>query len=480
MSRSDWQVDIGLEIHVQLLTHSKIFSGASTQFGAKPNSQACAIDLGLPGVLPVVNEAVYEKAVTFGLGIGADINKISVFDRKNYFYPDSPKGYQITQLSFPIVEGGNIEISLNSGDTKVINVTRAHLEEDAGKSVHDQFHDQTGIDLNRAGTPLLEIVSEPEMKSSEEAVAYAKYMHQLVTYLGVSDGEMSEGSLRCDANVSVRRLEDKTLGIRTETKNLNSFRFLERAIEFEIDRQITALESGESITQETRLYDSVLDETRPMRSKETATDYRYFPEPDLLPVEIDDEYIDIIRQKMPELADQKAKRFIFEYSLSKEDAKWLASNPSLGAYFEEVAKLSGDAKVSANWIRVELMARLNRDNIDIKASPVDAKETGYLISSIKNQSISGKIAKTVFDALWKGEPSAKQYIEDNNLIQVSDSKELEPLIDSILAGNPKQVEQYRAGKTKLMGFFVGQIMKETKGKANPQQVNELLNEKLKS
>ncbi|MBL4682738.1 MAG: Asp-tRNA(Asn)/Glu-tRNA(Gln) amidotransferase subunit GatB [Pseudomonadales bacterium] len=478
MSRSDWQVDIGLELHVQLLTNSKIFSGASTQFGASPNSQACAVDLGLPGVLPVVNEAVYEKAVTFGLGIGAIINKRSVFDRKNYFYPDSPKGYQITQLNYPIVEGGKIEISLKKGKTKIVNVTRAHLEEDAGKSIHDQFHGQTGIDLNRAGTPLLEIVSEPEMKSSEEAVAYAKYMHQLVTYLGVSDGEMSQGSLRCDANVSVRRLDDETLGIRTETKNLNSFRFLERAIEFEIDRQITALESGESIQQETRLYDSIRDETRPMRSKETATDYRYFPEPDLLPVEIDDEYIDIIRKQMPELTEHKSERFMVEYDLNNADAKLLASDTALADYFEEVTGISGDSKLSANWIRVELMARLNRDSISIKGSPIPATETGYLISLIKNQSISGKIAKTVFEALWQGESSAQKYIEDNNLTQVSDSKELEPLIDSILANNPKQVEQYRAGKTKLMGFFVGQIMKETKGKANPQQVNELLNQKL--
>jgi len=478
MSRSDWQVDIGLEIHVQLLTNSKIFSGASTQFGASPNSQACAVDLGLPGVLPVVNEAVYEKAVIFGLGIGAVINKRSVFDRKNYFYPDSPKGYQITQLSYPIVEGGKIEISLRNGKTKIVNVTRAHLEEDAGKSIHDQFPGQTGIDLNRAGTPLLEIVSEPEMKSSEEAVAYAKYMHQLVTYLGVSDGEMSQGSLRCDANVSVRRLDDETLGIRTETKNLNSFRFLERAIEFEIDRQITALESGESIQQETRLYDSIRDETRPMRSKETATDYRYFPEPDLLPVVIDDKYIDIIRNQMPELPEHKYERFMTEYDLNNADAKLLASDATLADYFEEVTGISGDPKLSANWIMVELMARLNRDNINIKDSPIPATETGYLISSIKNQSISGKIAKTVFEALWQGESSAKKYIEDNNLTQVSDSKELEPLIDSILANSPKQVEQYRAGKTKLMGFFVGQIMKETKGKANPQQVNELLIQKL--
>ena len=480
MSRSDWKVDIGLEIHVQLLTESKIFSGASTKFGAEPNTQACAVDLGLPGVLPVVNEAVYEQAVTFGLGIGADINKRSVFDRKNYFYPDSPKGYQITQLSYPIVEGGKIEISLSSGKTKVINVTRAHLEEDAGKSVHDQFHDQSGIDLNRAGTPLLEIVSEPEMSSSEEAVAYAKYMHQLVTYLKVSDGEMSQGSLRCDANVSVRRLDDPELGIRTETKNLNSFRFLERAIEFEIDRQITVLESGGRVTQETRLYDSIKDETRPMRSKETATDYRYFPEPDLLPVEIDQAYIDLIQQNMPELADQKTQRFVDSYGLSLDDAKSLATSPPLADYFEKVAELSRDAKLAANWIRVELMARLKRDSIDLSEVPVPAEETGYLISCIQDQSISGKIAKTVFDALWQGEASAKAYIEKNDLLQVSDSSELEPLINTIIANNPKQAEQFRAGKTKLMGFFVGQVMKETQGKANPQQVNELLNEKLGS
>jgi aspartyl-tRNA(Asn)/glutamyl-tRNA(Gln) amidotransferase subunit B len=478
VSRSDWQIDIGLEIHVQLLTNSKIFSGASTQFGSEPNTQACAVDLGLPGVLPVVNEMVYEKAVTFGLGIGARINKRSVFDRKNYFYPDSPKGYQITQLSHPIVEGGKIEILLSGNKSKVINVTRAHLEEDAGKSVHDQFPEHTGIDLNRAGTPLLEIVSEPEMKSSEEAVAYAKYMHQLVTYLSVSDGDMSQGSLRCDANVSVRKLDDDDLGTRTETKNLNSFRFLERAIEFEIDRQISVLEGGGKVQQETRLFDSVLNETRTMRSKETATDYRYFPEPDLLPVEIDEAYIDAIRQKMPELSQQKTSRFISDYQLSEDDAKALAANTVLSSYFEKVAELSKDPKLSANWIRGELMARLNKDNLDSSEIPVPATETGYLIKCIKDASISGKIAKSVFDALWQGEPSAKSYIEKNNLIQVSDSSELEPLIDSIIANNPKQVEQFRAGKTKLMGFFVGQVMKETEGKANPQQVNELLNAKL--
>lgn len=478
MSRSEWQVDIGLEIHVQLSTNSKIFSGASTQFGAEPNTQACSIDLGLPGVLPVVNEMVYEKAVTFGLGIGAKINKRSVFDRKNYFYPDSPKGYQITQLSHPIVEGGQIEIVLSNNTTKLINVTRAHLEEDAGKSVHDEFHEHSGIDLNRAGTPLLEIVSEPEMKSSEEAVAYAKYMHQLVTYLMVSDGDMSQGSLRCDANVSVRRLGDKDLGIRTETKNLNSFRFLERAIEFEIDRQIRAREAGKTIRQETRLYDSVLNETRPMRSKETATDYRYFPEPDLLPVEISEAYIDAVRQKMPELSHQKVNRFIKDYQLSEEDAKALAANTTLSKYFEDVVAVSKDPKLSANWIRVELMARLNKDNLDSTSIPVLATETGYLIARIKDASISGKIAKLVFDALWQGEASAKNYIEKNDLIQVSDSNELGPLIDKIIASNPKQAEQFRSGKTKLMGFFVGQVMKETQGKANPQQVNALLQAKL--
>ena len=479
MSRADWEVVIGLEIHVQLQTHSKIFSGASTTFGAEPNTQASVIDLGFPGVLPVVNEEVYKKAVTFGLGIDAAINKRSVFDRKNYFYPDLPKGYQITQLSDPIVETGEVEIVLSDGSLKVIGITRAHLEEDAGKSLHEDFHNQTGIDLNRAGTPLLEIVSEPDLRSSEEAVTYARYIHQLVTYLGVSDGEMSQGSLRCDANVSLRKFGDDQLGTRTETKNVNSFRFLQRAIEYEIGRQIQVLESGGRIVQETRLYDSDRDETRPMRSKETATDYRYFPEPDLLPVVIDEVYIDDIRRNMPELPEHKVQRFVSDYALTEADAKSLTTSRQLADYFESVVNTGGDAKLAANWVRVELLAQLNRDNLSISEVPVGAEELGYLIAKIKDDSISGKIAKSVFEALWQGETmGAKAYIEEKGLIQVSDIGALEPLIDSVIADNPKQVEQYKAGKTKLLGFFVGQIMKQSQGKANPKQLNELLIKKL--
>lgn len=479
MSRADWEVVIGLEIHTQLKTKSKIFSGSSTAFGAEPNVQASAVDLGLPGVLPVVNKEVYKKAVTFGLAVGADINRRSVFDRKNYFYPDSPKGYQITQLDLPVVENGQVTVELPSGGTKTINLTRAHLEEDAGKSLHENFHNQTGIDLNRAGTPLLEIVSEPEMYSSEEAVAYARYIHQLVTYLGVSDGEMSQGSLRCDANVSIRPVGTVELGTRTETKNVNSFKFLEQAIEYEIERQIQALESGQTVRQETRLYDSDKGETRPMRSKETATDYRYFPEPDLLPVEIDDAYIEAIRREMPELSGAKSERFVTQYQLSQADAFSLAGNIPLADYFEEVVRSGRDAKLANNWIRVELLAQLNKDNISIENSPVTADQLGAIISKITDKSISGKIAKTVFEALWKGETnSADEYIKKQGLTQVSDSSSLAPLIDKIISENPKQAEQFRAGKTKLMGFFVGQVMKETQGKANPQQVNEILNEKL--
>ncbi|MFT6433834.1 MAG: aspartyl-tRNA(Asn)/glutamyl-tRNA(Gln) amidotransferase subunit B [Candidatus Azotimanducaceae bacterium] len=477
---SEWEVVIGLEIHTQLSTKSKIFSGASTQFGAEPNTQACAIDLGMPGVLPVVNAEVFKKAVAFGLGIGAHINHRSVFDRKNYFYPDSPKGYQITQLDLPIVLGGQVEISLDDGTTKIINVTRAHLEEDAGKSLHESYHNQTGIDLNRAGTPLLEIVSEPEMHSAEEAVAYARYMHQLVTYLGVSDGNMSEGSLRCDANVSVRKKGESELGTRTETKNVNSFRFLEAAINYEVARQISVLESGGRIVQETRLYDAIKNETRPMRSKETATDYRYFPEPDLLPVLIDDEYIDAVRATMPELPSQKAARYIEQYKLSKVDAALLSSSLNLANYFEEVTAICGDAKPASNWIRVELLGLLNRDALDIADSPVKATQLGILIQRILDETISGKIGKQVFEALWLGKATeVDHYIQSTGLKQVSDSGELDAIVDKIIAENLGQVEQYRAGKTKLMGFFVGQVMKETQGKANPKQVNELVNSKLK-
>ncbi len=481
MSResNDWEVVIGLEIHVQLCTKSKIFSGASTAFGAAPNTQASAVDLGLPGVLPVINEGVYPKAIAFGLGVGATIAETSSFDRKNYFYPDLPKGYQITQMDAPIVQGGAVEIALADGSVRTIQLTRAHLEEDAGKSLHEDYHGMTGIDLNRAGTPLLEIVSEPDMRSSEEAVAYAKTIHQLVTYLSVSDGDMSQGSLRCDANVSIRRKGDDALGTRTETKNVNSFRFLERAIEHEIGRQIDILESGGRVKQETRLYDPDKDETRPMRSKETATDYRYFPEPDLLPVVIDEAYINSVRESMPELPAQKRQRFEDTLDLSAADAALLASDPAIADYFEAVVAASNDPALSANWVKGDLMAGLNREEISISDSPVTADQLGILILRIKDSTISGKIAKSVFTALWSREAeSVDAYIDSEGLTQVSDSSELEPIIDQIITSNPKQAEQYRAGKDKLLGFFVGQVMKETGGKANPQQVNALVKSKL--
>lgn len=479
MSHSDWEAVIGLEIHVQLSTQSKIFSGSSTTFGADANSQASLIDLGMPGVLPVVNELVYKKAVTFGLGIGAHINLTSVFDRKNYFYPDLPKGYQITQLDSPIVLGGEAEIFLPDGRSKIINITRAHLEEDAGKSLHEDFHGMTGIDLNRAGTPLLEVVSEPDMRSAEEAVLFAKYIHLLVTYLDVSDGEMSQGSLRCDANVSVRPKGETALGTRTETKNVNSFKFLEGAIDFEINRQIEVLENGGRITQETRLYDPDKDETRPMRSKETATDYRYFPEPDLLPVVIDKAYIEAIRSSMPELPEQKKSRYISQFELSDTDAALLSSSRLLAEYFEQVVETSGEAKLSANWVRVELLGRLNKAQLEIKDSPVTSVQLGDIIKRIQDNTLSGKMAKQVFEALWQNPSlSVDDMIEEKGLKQVSDSDSLEPLVKQIIANNPKQVEQYQSGKTKLLGFFVGQVMKETQGKANPQQVNQLVKEKL--
>ena len=479
--RPDWEAVIGLEIHVQLSTASKIFSGASTTFGAEPNSQACPVDLGLPGVLPVVNDAVYPKAIAFGLGIGASISSRSVFDRKNYFYPDLPKGYQITQMDEPIVLGGTVEITLKDGNSKTIRVTRAHLEEDAGKSLHEDFQGMTGIDLNRAGTPLLEIVSEPDMSSAEEAVSYARSVHQLVTYLSVSDGNMSQGSLRCDANVSVRKVGETRLGTRTETKNVNSFRFLERAIEHEIERQIELLESGGRVAQETRLYDPDKDETRPMRSKETATDYRYFPEPDLLPVVIDEAFIDSVRDQMPELPAQKRYRYASELGLSEEDAALIAGDRALASYFERTITISDDPLQTANWIKGELLANLNRDDLSPGDAPVTPELLSELLLKIKDHTISGKIAKTVFSALWQKETdSVDAYIEAKGLKQVSDSSALEPIVDQIIADNPKQVEQFQAGKTKVLGFFVGQVMKQTDGTANPKQVNELVAARLKN
>ena len=471
---ADWQAVIGLEIHAQLNTRSKIFSAVSTAFGADPNTQASLVDLGFPGVLPVTNEAVYEKAVAFGLGVGATINHQSVFDRKNYFYPDLPKGYQITQLDEPIVEHGHMDINCADGGRKTIHITRAHLEEDAGKSLHKDYAGETGIDLNRAGTPLLEIVSEPDLRSAEEASTYARQIHKLLTYLDICDGNMAEGSMRCDANVSIRPTGSSELGTRTETKNINSFRFLEQAINHEIERQIAVIESGGRVVQETRLYDPDRDETRPMRSKETAMDYRYFPEPDLLPVVIDDSFISAVRDRLPEMPYEKRARFQTAFGLSEEDAETLSGNRSLADYFEYVASAS-DPRQASNWVRVELLGRTSKDSFNSEDVPVPASELASLINRISDETISGKIAKTVFDALWQGEPdSVDAYIDAKGLKQVSDSSDLAPIVTAIIANNTKQVEQYRAGKTKLLGFFVGQVMKETGGKANPKQVNDLV------
>ena len=467
---------IGLEIHVQLSTLSKIFSGASTAFGARANSQACAVDLGMPGALPVVNAEVYQKAIRFGLAIGASIAPRSRFDRKNYFYPDLPKGYQITQLAEPIVEHGAVEIETGDGP-KVIRVLRAHLEEDAGKSLHEDFHGRTGVDLNRAGTPLVEVVSEPDLDSAEEAVAYARQIHRLVQWLDVSDGNMAEGSFRCDANVSLHE-PGTPLGTRTETKNVNSFRFLERAINYEIRRQRKLIEAGETVLQETRLYDPDKDETRPMRSKETSKDYRYFPEPDLLPVEVTASAVDAIREAMPELPDDRRDRFVDELGLTRDDAATLTASRALADYFETVTSESGDARLAANWVRVELLGALNRDSLEIESSPVSAAQLAGVLKRIGDKTISGKIAKTVFEALWQGADSADAVIEAEGLEQMSGDDAIAPIVDSVIAANPKQVEQYQGGKTKLLGFFVGQVMKETAGKANPQEVNALVKARL--
>ena len=474
-----WQIDIGLEIHAQLNTQSKIFSGASTLFGQSPNSQACAIDLGMPGVLPSVNAEVFKKAVQFGLSIGAMINQESRFDRKNYFYPDLPKGYQITQMDHPIVLGGEITIQTSNGTEKIIRVTRAHLEEDAGKSIHDFKPGYTGIDLNRAGTPLLEIVSEPDIKNAEEAVAYAKAIHQLLTYLEVCDGNMAEGSLRFDANISVRRQDAEALGTRSEIKNLNSFRFLEQAIHFETERQISVLEAGGTLIQDTRLFDPDRHETRSMRSKETATDYRYFPEPDLLPVMLTAEFIEEIQAQLPELSGKRAQRYQTTHELSASDAALLSQDRRLGDYFDEVLTFSGNAKSAANWVRGDLLSKLNEHELSITACPISPKHLGEMIQLIDQGVISGKIAKAVFAALWsKQTESAGDYVQKNQLEQVSDASAIEPLIDALIAENPKQAADLRAGKDKLLGFFVGKVMQATKGKANPKQVNDLIRQKL--
>jgi aspartyl-tRNA(Asn)/glutamyl-tRNA(Gln) amidotransferase subunit B len=474
----EWETVIGLEVHAQLRTVSKIFSGAATRYGAEPNTQACAVDLALPGVLPVMNIEAARMAVKFGLAIGARLNRHSVFARKNYFYPDLPKGYQISQYELPVVAEGFLTIDMN-GEEKVIGITRAHLEEDAGKSLHEDFHGMSGIDLNRAGTPLLEIVSEPDMRSPEEAVAYLKRLHELVRYLGICDGNMQEGSFRCDANVSVRPKGQEEFGTRAELKNINSFRFVEKAIRYEIERQIDVIEGGGKVVQETRLYDSAKDLTRSMRSKEEAMDYRYFPDPDLPPLVLSEEFIEQVRTTLPELPDDKRARFIEEYKLSAYDAGVLTASREMADYFEDTAKATGDAKQAANWISGDLSAFLNRDNLEIQDSPVNSAMLAGLLARIQDKTISGKIAKEVFEAMWNGEGDADAVIDKKGLKQITDSGAIEKIVDEVLAASAAQVEQYRGGKETVFGYFVGQVMKASKGKANPAQVNELLKKKLK-
>jgi len=476
---SAWETVIGLEIHAQLSTSSKIFSGASTAYGAEANTQACAIDLGMPGVLPVLNGEAVNMAVRFGVAIAAEIGRESVFARKNYFYPDLPKGYQISQFELPIVGKGHIFISLEDGETRKIGLTRAHLEEDAGKSLHEEFPGQTGIDLNRAGTPLLEIVSDPDMRSAREAVIYARKIHSLLRYLEICDGNMQEGSFRCDANVSVRRKGETELGTRAELKNINSFRFLERAINFEIERQIELIEDGGKVVQETRLYDSDRNETRTMRSKEEANDYRYFPDPDLLPVLVTDADIERIRAALPELPEEKKQRFIDELELSDYHAELLTGNRETADYFEQaLAQAPQLTSQLANWILGDLSAALNKSDLDIADSPITPPMLAQLVARIGDNTISGKIAKQVFDAMWQTQGSADEIIEARGLKQITDSGAIESLIDEVIAANPEQVEQFRAGKEKVLGFLVGQVMKQSQGKANPGQVNAMLRDKL--
>ncbi|MBX2857884.1 MAG: Asp-tRNA(Asn)/Glu-tRNA(Gln) amidotransferase subunit GatB [Cellvibrionaceae bacterium] len=479
----EWETVIGLEVHVQLATQSKIFSGSSTRFGAEANTQASVIDLAMPGTLPSPNAEAFRYAVMFGLAINATIAKRSVFERKNYFYPDLPKGYQTTQLEAPIVGSGAVDIALDNGETKRIRIHHAHLEEDAGKSLHEDFHGMSGIDLNRAGTPLIEVVTEPDMRNAPEAVACAKKLHAIVTSLGICDGNMSQGSMRFDVNISVRLKGEEKLGTRTETKNLNSFRFMERCIEQEVQRQIEVLEDGGTIQQETRLYDGDTHTARSMRSKEEANDYRYFPCPDLLPVVIDDEYIAQIRQALPELPDQRQQRFIADYKLSNYDADILSANADIAHFFEATAKACGDAKLSANWLMGEVSARLNAEEKSIAEAPLSPEQLAGLIRRISDATVSNKIAKKVFDAMWQGEGDADSIIEAKGLKQVSDTGAIEQLVEDVIANNAKQVENYRnadeAKRPKMLGFFVGQIMKASKGQANPQQVNKILLQKLK-
>jgi aspartyl-tRNA(Asn)/glutamyl-tRNA(Gln) amidotransferase subunit B len=481
-----WETVIGLEIHAQLSTKSKIFSGSATSYGAAPNSQANLVDLAYPGVLPVLNQEAVRMAVKFGLAIGATICERSVFARKNYFYPDLPKGYQISQYELPIVAKGKLDIILDDGSRKTIGITRAHLEEDAGKSLHEGLPRQSGIDLNRAGTPLIEIVSEPDMRSAKEAVAYLKKVHTLVRYLEICDGNMQEGSFRCDANVSVRRIGAEKFGTRAEIKNINSFRFVEKAINYEVARQIDVLEGGGKVVQETRLYDPDKGETRSMRSKEEANDYRYFPDPDLLPVELDPAYIGEIKATLPELPDEKAARFVLAYDLSQYDATVLTSSKELGAYYDDVVKhVAGDklptkeqAKLAANWVAGSLAAALNEHNLEITESRIDARRLAGLLARILDNTISGKIAKDVFEAMWAEGKDADSIIESKGLKQITDTRAIEKAIDEVMAKNPGQLADYRSGKDKLFGFFVGQVMKATGGKANPAQLNELLKKKL--
>ena len=475
-----WETVIGLEVHAQLATRSKIFSGASTAYGAAPNTQADLVTLGYPGVLPVLNREAVVMAAKFGLAVHATVAPRSVFARKNYFYPDLPKGYQISQYELPIVQGGHLDIELEDGSSKRIGITRAHLEEDAGKSLHENLAGVTGIDLNRAGTPLLEIVSEPDMRSAPEAVNYLRRIHQLVRYLGICDGNMQEGSFRCDANVSVRPRGDSKLGTRTELKNLNSFRFIERAINFEVERQIGVLESGGKIVQETRLYDSERDETRPMRSKEEANDYRYFPDPDLLPVELDAAFMDAVKAAMPELPAVKAARFTSDYGLKPADIEVLTAARETADYFEAVAADCGDARLAANWVSGELGAALNREGLEIQNARVSAAALAGLLKRISDNTVSGKIAKDVFALMWEQGGSADSIIEAKGLKQITDSGAIDAAVTQVLADNADQVEQFRAGKEKVLGFLVGQVMKLTQGKANPGQVNQLLRERLKS
>ena len=478
-----WETVIGLEVHTQLTTQSKIFSGASIAFGAAPNTQACQVDIALPGVLPVLNKGAVECGIRFGLAIGARLNRINSFDRKNYFYPDLPKGYQISQFALPIVEGGELTVQVGSGSDlyeKTIRITRAHLEEDAGKSLHEDFHGMTGIDLNRAGTPLLEIVSEPDMRSAREAVAYAKALHTLVTWIGTCDGNMQEGSFRVDANVSVRPVGQQEFGTRREIKNLNSFRFLEQAINYEIRWQIEQIEDGHRIQQATVLFDPDSGETRAMRSKEDAHDYRYFPDPDLLPVKLEEDWIEQVRASLPELPQQKQARYQGEWNLSAYDAATLTGSRALADYFEAVvAGLSKpDPKLAANWVMGDLSATLNKVNLDVADSRISAGQLAALLARIQDGTLSGKLAKQVFEAMWAGEGDADRIIETKGLKQVSDSGAIEKIIDEVMAANAKSVEEFRSGKEKAFNALVGQVMKASKGKANPQQVNDMLRQKL--